>query len=203
MERITDRLLFILQQTLYLLCLHSFYLAFYLLYKPLLPSWHCSLAFLTPLLCASFNFVASHTANAEQGRNMDWHTHGAFRKLKGWHTALTFTAVRQRKCEESVYTRWELPQLVLSCADREGATDGHPCYPSGCCGNRYLHAHLHDGQTHHTQCSLLAVSLVEVLLCRTTGLSFLQGKMYYKWKKSPGLLFVSLVQPNVLETLIR
>ena len=166
-----------------LLCLHSFYLAFYLLYKLLLPSYHYSLAFLTHLFPPSFGFVASHAANTEQGGNMDRHTHGAFRKLKGWQTAFTFTAVRQRKCEESIYTLWELPEIILSCADRKGATDGHPCYPSGCCGNRYLHVLLQDGQTHHTQCSLLAVSLVELLFCRTTGLFFLQVKMYYKWKK--------------------
>lgn len=35
-----------------------------------------------------------------------------------------------------------------------------------------------NGQAHHTQCSLLAVSLVELLFCRTAGLFFLQVKIY-------------------------
>lgn len=44
--------------------------------------------------------------------------------LRDDNTAFTFTAVRHRKCEVSVYTRLELPEIVLSCADRKGATDG-------------------------------------------------------------------------------
>ena len=158
-ERITNRLIFIPQQPLYhpwicweheqyhrkILYLHSFYLASYLLYK-LFPSYCYSLAFLTLLLPPSSGLVASYNANTEQGRNVDYHTHGAFGKLMGWHTVFTFTVVRQRKHIESVYTQGELLEIVLSCADREGATDRHPHCPSGYCGNRYLHVHLQDEQ---------------------------------------------------------
>lgn len=112
---------------------------------------------------------------------MDCYTHHALRKLKGGHRAFTFTARRQGKCEKNVYTWWEFPEIVMSCADRKGAIDRHPCYSSGCCGNRYLHVHLQDGQTHHTlwvtPCSVPHGALV----LQKTGLFFLQVKMYYKW----------------------
>lgn len=59
---------------------------------------------------------------------MDCHTHGAFRNLEGWHAAFTFTIIRQRKCDKSVYTHWELPEMFLFCPDRKGATDGLPLW---------------------------------------------------------------------------
>lgn len=196
-ERITNGLLFILQQPLYhpWICweheqCHGKIYCLCTAFIWLFTCWISCFFLLTavpwlslPLSSPpSFGSVASHTANTEQGRNMDCRMHSAFRKLKGWHTAFTITAVRQRKCEENVYTQWELPGIVLSCADGEGATDGHPWYPSGCCWNRYLHAHLQDRQTHRallTPCSVPGGTLV---LQNNRFFLFLQVKMYYKLK---------------------
>lgn len=84
---------------LFICCINCFFLLF--------------LSSLHPFCPPSFILVAAHTGNIQQGRNMDCHTHRAFRKLKGWHTLFTFTVVRKTKQEERVYTHWELSEMVL------------------------------------------------------------------------------------------
>lgn len=184
-----------------LLHLHSFYLAFYLLYKLLLPSSCYSLSLLTPLPpFIQFGNISPWKQRA--GRNTNYHTHHVFTSFMGCYAAFSVSVVRKRKHEENVYTRWELPELVLLSDDREGAiviSQAFLLYPQ-LCGNRYLHVPLYMGST---SCSVLTPHSVSsaglVLLSNRFIASLLcKLKMNCKRKKKISYLSISLVQPNIV-----